>query len=115
MEERAMRGIAILTLVGLLGLAALFTAGRAGALPLQAAPAIGEAAGQFDAREDVRYLCRRVWRCGRVGCAWRRACSWTPRPYAYVSPYPYFYPYAYRPYWGSYPRHRAWRYRRYWY
>ncbi len=46
--------------------------------------------------QDVAYVCRRVWRCGRYGCGWRRVCRWTHR----------------RPYW----RHRYWRryHRGYW-
>jgi hypothetical protein len=107
-----MRSLKIMTLVTLLALGGWLMAGRAEARPLPGAPAIGVAASADSLRQDAAYVCRRVWRCGGYGCGWRRACYWTPGPYAYA------YPYAYRPYWGVYPRSRAWpswrryRYRR---
>lgn len=99
-----MHRIRILTLAALLALGGLLMVHRAEAVPLQGAPAIGTAADLGGIRQDVRYVCRRVWRCGAYGCGWRRACYWTPRPYAYVYPYRY----SYRPYWRPYPRY--WRY-----
>jgi hypothetical protein len=48
--------------------------------------------------EQVRYICRRVWRCSYYGCGWRRSCYWRP---------------SHR-WWGH--RHRHHRYYRYgWY
>jgi hypothetical protein len=104
--------IKIVTLVALMAVGGLTLATRAEALPLQGAPAIGTAANQGDIRQDVRYVCRRVWRCGRFSCGWRRACYWTPGPYAYAYPYAYRpYAYSYRPYWRP---HRHWRPHRRW-
>lgn len=100
-----MHSFRIVTLVTLLVFGGLLAVNGAVALPLQGAPAIGTAANQGDFRQDVRYVCRRVWRCSRYGCGWRRACYWTPGPYAHVYPYPY----SYRPYWRSYPRYRGGR------
>jgi hypothetical protein len=42
--------------------------------------------------QDVAYVCRRVWRCGRYGCGWRRACYWT-------GPRRYWGPHYYRRHW----------------
>jgi hypothetical protein len=92
-----MHSIRIVTLVTLLALGGLLAASPARALPLTGAPAIGAAANQGDFRQDVRYVCRRVWRCGYYGCGWRRSCWWTPGPYAYVYPY-----YSYRRHWRPY-------------
>ena len=116
-----MRSIKIVTLVTLLTLGGLLMVNRAEALPLQGAAAIGIAAGENDLRQDVAYVCRRVWRCGRHSCGWRRSCYRTPGRYAYAYPYaygyayPYAYPYGYR-YWRPYPRYwgYTWRGRRYW-
>ncbi|MPZ58188.1 MAG: hypothetical protein GEU91_17170 [Rhizobiales bacterium] len=107
----------IVTLIALLILGGSLTVNRAEALPLQGAPAISLAAKEGSLRQDVAYVCRRVWRCGSNDCGWRRACYWTPGPFAHA------YPYAYRPYWRGYPRHWGrlygsgrphWRGRRHW-
>jgi hypothetical protein len=117
-----MRSIKVLALVALLALSGSLSANRADALPLPgaAAAAIGAAANEADARQNVAYVCRRVWRCGPRGCGWRRVCYWTPGPFVYA--YPYGYPYWGGFYWGGYPRYwarpywrgRTWRGRRYW-
>ena len=106
-----MRILKIVMLVTFLALGALLTVNRADALPFAGATAIGVAASESTLRQDVAYVCRRVWRCGPYGCGWRRACYWTPGPFAYA------YPYAYRPYWRGYPRYWGrphWRGRRHW-
>lgn len=41
--------------------------------------------------QNIAYICRRVWRCGRYGCGWRRVCWWAHR-------HPYW-RYGYRRYW----------------
>jgi len=109
-----MHNLNIATTAGLVALAGMLMLGRAEAAPLPgAAAAIGAALTKDDLRQDVSYICRRVWRCGPYGCGWRRACYWTPGPFVNVYPHAY----AYRPYWRGYSRYWArpyWRGRRYW-
>lgn len=73
---------------------------RASAMTITAPVGTIAAAAQTDHTEQVRYVCRRVWRCGPRRCGWRRVCWWRPpiRYYGLYGPYPY-YGWGYRPYW----------------
>jgi hypothetical protein len=90
--------------------AAAFMPGQAQAVPLAAAPASLAAINTGGVAEQVRYVCRRVWRCGRSGCGWRRSCFWRPGRggpyfgYYFGSRRYYHRPYRYR----HHHRHRHW-------
>jgi hypothetical protein len=51
--------------------------GQANAMTISTPAAAQQALGDGLA-EQVRYVCRRVWRCSYYGCGWRRACYWRP-------------------------------------
>ncbi|HWP26202.1 MAG TPA: hypothetical protein VNL39_07650 [Xanthobacteraceae bacterium] len=88
------KGLITLTAATILMLCGALTAHRAEAMPLAAPIGVRGAAETADAAEQVRYVCRMVWRCGPYGCGWRRVCWWRPGPY-----YRYYYrPYRYYPY-----------------
>lgn len=80
---------------------------RASALTITAPTGAMAAAADLSGVEQVRYVCRRVWRCRRGVCGWRRVCWWRPRPYPYYGYYGYYGPYY--PYYGWGWR-RPWRY-----
>ncbi len=67
---------------------------RASAMTIAAPAGAVAAAADIGSVEQVRYVCRRVWRCGRYRCGWRRVCWWRPGPYygyyGYYRPYPYY-------------------------
>ncbi len=95
-------------------IAGLFTAGSlatgsAQAMTISTPKALGQAAGESNVT-DVAYVCRRVWRYGRLV----RSCWWRPGPaYGYGYGYGYRPYYAYRPY--AYYGYRRPYYRpRYW-
>ncbi len=72
--------------------AAIFSAGaltsdRAEAMTIGTPSGLVAALEGFDLAEDVRYVCRRVWRCNYRGCGWRRVCHWRPGPYRPYRPY----------------------------
>lgn len=82
---------------------------RASAMTLAAPAGAAAAAADTSLVDQVRYVCRRVWRCRAGFCGWRRVCWWRPGGYypyyGYYRPYRYYRPYGYR--W-----HRPWRW--YW-
>jgi hypothetical protein len=58
--------------------------------------------------QQVRYVCRRVWRCTWGGCGWRRTCSWRPGRY-------YRYSFGFHPpYFGGHDWFKPRRGRCYW-
>jgi hypothetical protein len=78
---------------------------QAQAVPLAAAPGSLAAINGGNSAEPVRYVCRRVWRCGRWGCGWRRSCFWRP---GFSGPHFGFY-FGPRRHWRGHHRHRHWR------
>jgi hypothetical protein len=74
-------------------MAGLLAAQRAVAAPLTGPIGLAAAMETASHVEPVRYVCRRVWRCGPYGCAWRRVCWWQPDRYYY--PYRPYRPYRY--------------------
>lgn len=71
---------------------------QANAMTISTPAAVQQALGD-GLTEQVRYVCRRVWRCGYRGCGWRRSCYHRPN---------YYYGYGYR----SYPRYYGYRHHR---
>jgi len=84
--------------------AAALLPGPAQAIPIATAPASLAGVNAGNGAEQVRYVCRRAWRCGPRGCGWRQSCFWRPR---YAGPYFGFY-YGPRRYHRPY-RYRHWR------
>lgn len=68
-------------------MAAPLSADRAEAMAIGAPSGLRAAIETVDLAEDVRYVCRRVWRCGYYGCGWRRVCWWRPGPRRYYRRY----------------------------
>jgi len=98
-----MRRIVLATAATLAVLAAgSLVPNRAEAMTVAAPAGLMAAIDGTRLKQDVAYVCRRVWRCGPYGyCGWRRACWYTgggPYYYGYGGPYPYYYgrPYRYR-------------------
>jgi hypothetical protein len=60
------------------------------AAPIAPSTALPDAARSLDQVQDIRYVCRRVWRHG----IWHRRCWWEPNRH-----------------WGWRHRHRGWRHR----
>ena len=103
-----------LSLAGLVASAFIATAalvpGQVQAVPLATVPGSLATVDTGNSVEQVRYVCRRVWRCNRWGCGWRRTCSWRPSYYGYRAPYYGFYYGAPRRSWNR--RHCHWRHGR---
>jgi hypothetical protein len=80
--EKRMRRLLVAAAAALsLAAASSLVAGRAEALPLPGAGALG-AAGQTDLAQDVRTVCRPVWN----GFRWVQSCYWVPGPSYYGPP-----------------------------
>lgn len=68
-----------------LAMSALPGLGKAGAAPPQGAYAIAAETAVDTMRQDVVYVCQRVWRCHSLrSCGWHRVCHWTTRRYVRI-------------------------------
>lgn len=65
-------------LIGGFAAAGSLVPSQANAMTISTPSAVQQALGEGTAIEQVRYVCRRVQRCGYRGCYWDRQCYWRP-------------------------------------